>query len=520
MPHWFEINTDLAKQLIGIPGLKPHPKIKDLWLVHRTHLPLLESEEARRVLMGTDELRGHWALRDQWTAHRGFKLRTFQQQSLDFINPRRGVLLALEQRLGKTAAATMAHDPARGPLVVVAPLSTRAVWLGWIKKIFPDLPIGVLTGKSKISPERLKRPIVFCHYDVVRYWQASMPIGTLVLDECHLLTSKNTWRSKGAGLLASRAQKVIAATGTPIWSLPSDLWNIVGMLTPGAWGSYWDFGRRYGDPFETEYGVEFRGISHKEELTSRLTEIMIRRLWRDVSTELPPISRSIVVVDIDDVTRRRLDVLAGKIKSERTNTAGNLSHYRSQLSRLKAKAVIKEAQQILDRGEPVVVWTWHKELANIIYNELAHDGRAFLIHGDIAPDLREERMDAWRRAEKPSALIATMAVAQVGIDLSHAHMALVAELDYTPAVLGQMEMRTYSPDHPMNVTYFVGDHVVDQRITRSLIGKLNAADPLGLGAAVDAIDALRDALDGPQEEGDMVRFLDDLLAAGGAQRQT
>lgn len=411
-----------------------------------------------------------------------------------------------------TASCVMSHDPARGPLVVVAPLSARAVWLGWIKKVFPDVPIGVLTGKRKIEPERLKRPIVFCHYDILRHWQSMMKIGTLVFDECHYLINAGSDRSKACVLLAAQASKVIAATGTPIWSLPSDLWNIIAILAPGAWASYWDFGRRYGDPFETEYGVEFRGISNKTELTARLSEIMIRRLWRDVSTDLPPISRSVVVVDIDDATRRKLDVLAAKIKTERTNTAGNLAHYRSQISPLKKKIILKEATQILDRGEPVVIWTWHKELANVLYNELAHDGRAFLIHGDIAADQREERMQAWRDAERPSALISTMAVAQVAVDLSHAHIALVAELDYVPGVLGQMEMRTYSPDHPMNVTYFVADHVVDQRLVRSLINKLNAADPIGLGTAIDAIGALRDALDGPTDDGDMVRFLDDLLA--------
>ena len=120
-------------------------------------------------------------------------------------------------------------------------------------------------------------------------------------------------------------------------------------------------------------------------------------------------------------------------------------------------------------------------------------------------------MDAWR-ASRAGILIATMAVAQVGIDLSHARLALFAELDYTPAILAQAEMRTFAPHRPMNVTFVVANHFINQRIVRALIEKLGAASPLGLGAAVEAIDALRDVIEGPRIEPDMDRFLDDILA--------
>ncbi len=403
----------------------------------------------------------------------------------------------------------MSHDPARGPLVVAAPLSTRAVWLGWMRRCFPDLPIGVLTGKKKIARERLERPMVFCHYDILRHWQTAMKIGTLVLDEAHMICNRKTDRSKAALLVSARAEKVIAATGTPIWGMPPDLWHIIGILSPAAWGSYWDFGYRYGAPHETGYGVEFTGSTNVAELDARLSEVKIRRLWREVRNDLPPISRNIAVADIDETTSRRLDVLAAKLRKERTNTAANLALYRSQLCKVKLKTVLAEVTKIIERGEPVVVWTWHKEFAGEIAAAL--DDHATIIHGDIHPDEREERM-AWWRAHPNAALVATMAVAQVGIDLSHAHLAIFAELDWTPAIVGQAEMRTYSPDRPMNVTFVVANHFVEQRIVRSLVMKMNAADPLGFGAAVDAIDALRESFEGPRVEPDMDRFLDDILA--------
>lgn len=515
-PDWFVIDQTTAKPLWGpdwaTPGLKRHPREPELYLVHRNQLPLLQHPDA--IKFCTERRAGDWRGRDLRTQLLGFELRTSQQQAIDFIEPRRGTLLGDSMRLGKTLSCIMSHDPKRGPLVVVAPLSTRGVWLGWIKRVFPEVPIGICIGR-KIDREKLKLPIVFIHYDLIKDWQTAMPIGTLVLDEGQALVNRSTKRTLAAAVLASRAEKVIVATGTPIWDRPKDLWSIASILAPGAWGDYYAFGRRYGAPIETAYGVDFPGISNADELRTRLSEVMIRRLWKDVQSDLPPITRSIVVSEVDEATRRKLDVLAGKLKSDRTNTAGNLSHYRSQLCKVKLKTVVEEAKRTLAQGGPLVIWTWHKAFAADIVKALEDPSRpqAHLITGDVSPDLRDEIIGRWRN-EPNGVLVSTMATLQVGVDLSHASDAIFAELDWVPPVIAQTEMRTYDPKRPMCLTFVVADHVIDQRIIKALISKLGSSDPVGLGSAIDAIEAIRDALHGPNDEGDMARFMDDLLASG------
>jgi len=394
--------------------------------------------------------------------------------------------------------------------VVVAPLSARGVWLGWIKRVFPGVPVVALVGKKIDSQIKAQGPIVFVHYDIVHKWQALVKIGTLVLDEAHALVNKDTKRSKAVAVLSMMAEKVIAATGTPIWDLPADLWNLITTLAPAAWGSYWDFGRRYGAPEETGYGVKFTGISNRDELAPRLSEIMQRRLWQDVQADLPRVSRSVVVADIDDDTSKKLDIIAAKLRTERSNTAANLAAYRSQISLFKLPTVLREVRKVLDAGEPVVVWAWHKHVAEALRAKL--EGQAYLIHGNIAAHKREAEIDAWR-AHPNAALIVTMAVGREALDFSHAHLAIFAELDWVPAIIGQAEMRTFDASRAMNILFVVASHVVEQRIVRALVSKLNASDPLGLGAAIDAIDALRDAIDGPKDEPDMQRFFDDLIAS-------
>ncbi len=453
--------------------------------------------------------RPDWAARDGATVDRGFKLRPVQHAAVDFIAQRRGTLLGDDPRVGKSLAAIMSHDPALGPFVVICPSMVRPVWLGWLARVYPDEPIGVFVGRQ-FDAKVVQRKLIVGHYDILAWWQSARPIGTLVFDEAHMLTNRNARRSVAAIYLASRAQRVICATGTPIWNMPTDLWNVLGLIAPGAFGGYHEFAQRYGAPLPTAYGTKYTGISNEEELHTRLSEVMIRRRWVDVQADLPAISRNVVLVDLDDAARRRLDIMAAKIVEDKASTIGHLARYRELLSHVKAPAVIAEATKMLDRGEPVVIWTWHVELAKKIAQELG--ARAFLLTGDTSPALRDQAIASWN-AHSAAALVCTMAVAQVGLDFSHSHLSIFAEIDYTPAIIGQAEMRTYAPTRPMNVTYVVGNHLIDQRIVLALTKKLDAANPLGVGAANDAISALHTALNGPAEEADMDRLFADILAA-------
>lgn len=511
-PGWWSATPEDARDVITIPGVKPKG---ERYLLHRTHLPLLTDaagREAARILAPT-AASSRWEARDRRTAELGFKLRVVQQQGIDFLEPRRGVLLTDDMRVGKTLTALMTHDPSRGSLVVIAPLSARGMWLGWLRRVFPDLTIGVMIGRD-FDREAMNHPIVFGHYDVLAGWQGLFKIGTLILDEAHYLINRNSRRSLAASLLASTAERVVAMTGTPIWDLPPDLWNVLGTVAPGAWGSYYDFANRYGAPEPTAYGNKYTGISNGDELRLRLSEVMIRRRWRDVNADIPPITRSVIVVDIPDAAQRKLDIITTEL-SERSNTVGALATYRKAASKLKIPACARKAIEILGRGEPVVLWTWHVDTAKALAAEI-RDGTVgppvFCITGEDSAPKREQIIQAWRDSPVPGAIVANLAVAAVAIDLSHARIAIFAEIDWTPGIIAQGEMRTFEASRPMDVFFVVLNHIVDQRLVRALERKLSAADPVGVGAAGDAIDALRLAVLGKPDDGNMCRLIDDLLA--------
>jgi SWI/SNF-related matrix-associated actin-dependent regulator 1 of chromatin subfamily A len=473
---------------------------------------------------------------DAMTEPLGWKLRDYQHEGREFIVSRRGTLLADTMRLGKTITSVASHDPASGPMLVAAPLSVREVWLNWFKRRWPDKRPVVLTGRTVryIDPAKPRKPrkdpgytvlegerldaavlasaeLVFCNYDVLAGWQnfGNRRIGTLVLDEVHLCAKKSTRRSRAALFLSPTAERVIAATGTPLWNKPVGLWPILACVCPGAFGKYHEFASRYSNGHMGAYGFEAEGVSNEGEFRQRMQEVMIRRTWQDVVAELPPIERSVEVVSITEEQAYQIEVDAERVRdhSRRANLIGALARFRRVLAKLKVGGAIDAALRVLEGDERVVVWTWHRDVAYQIEDALAKAGYpGLVVTGATDADKRDAILDRWRHG-KPSPLVITMSVGQVGIDLSAARQAVFAELDFTPSVVAQAEMRVFSASHPTAVTYVIIDHDVDRRILDALQTKCDAASRLGVPAAETAIDVLTHAFEMGGAAGDDLQAL-------------
>lgn len=514
---WYLIPPELAPLVSMAPGIQLFAG-KHVG-VHRTHLPLLAQlgfESAQRALMLPPAQQAARDALDAVTAPLGFELRNYQHEGREFILPRRGVLLADMMRLGKTLTCVSAHDPASGPLLVVGPLAAREVWTRWMKLRWPHVEPVVLRGRT-YNPDLIRdAPCIFGHYDILLAWQnlGLRRLGTLVFDEAHLLSNKRTKRTQAAILLASRAEKVIAATGTPLWNQPIGLWAILSCLNPGGWGTYFNFCERYANPQIGPYGTKYEGASNTDEFRARMTEVMIRRTWQDVRSDLPPIERSVELADVTEQQMFRLEMAAEAARdvAKKVTKIGSEARFRRLLGQLKIPLAVEIAERVLRGDEPVVIWTWHRDIARKIAAAISKKGYpSFVATGQDSVDARERTITEWK-THPISALVCTISIGQVAIDLSHARQAIFAEVDFTPATVAQAEMRTFSPSKPMAITYLIVDHEVDRRLIAALQEKCATADELGVPAADTAIDVIARAFDIDPGEPDMQRLMDAFLA--------
>ncbi len=102
-PDWFVVSAELA----AIAGVSPGVKFKkSRFEVHRSMLPLMKEDlEVSRLLDRFVDIEGR-AQRDKLTEPLGFTLRPHQHAGVEFVEGRRGSLIADQMRVGKAQPLT------------------------------------------------------------------------------------------------------------------------------------------------------------------------------------------------------------------------------------------------------------------------------------------------------------------------------------------------------------------------------------------------------------------------------
>lgn len=467
-----------------LPGGEP--------IIHRSHLPLFFG--LRPMGFGFAEPEGWRVIPRQW-----------QVAACGFVRARRAALVRFDPRMGKTYVAVAVHEPGTGPLVIAGPLAAGPVWEDWVRRRWPAAKYLRAEGRM-LDPRVLSEDFdaIFIHYGLLPSWTAlGLRIGTLVLDEPHLLYAHRTQRAAALYAMAPRAAKIIALDGTPVWNRPEGLWGLLSLLAPGAWGSFRDYAIRYASGQAGPYGLVTGEPSNVDELHARLSEVVIDRSWEGEGL----IDREVVTVPLDDATWAEVTAAAQAVRHAGLAIV-TLGAMRRQLAVAKRAVVLQQIAQVLHGESHVVVWTWFRKTAREIGRAL--DAASALVPlpyevvtGQSATADREEQIDRWRA--RGGALVITLGVGQVAIDLSAARTEIVAELDWTPNVHVQADYRIVRPDRPARCIYVVAEHPVEQAVAAVIVKKSEGSRAIGFRLFDEGADALKHAF-GLDDPGDLVRL--------------
>eukprot|EP00105_Crassostrea_gigas_P013540 XP_011429890.2 PREDICTED: SWI/SNF-related matrix-associated actin-dependent regulator of chromatin subfamily A-like protein 1 isoform X1 [Crassostrea gigas] len=227
----------------------------------------------------------------------------FQRVGVNFGVHKNGrILLADDMGLGKTIQAICLACYYRNewPLLIVVPSSVRFDWAQqlqrWVPSLDPQEVYVALSGKCSLSGHK----VCILSYDLMAKKSKDLlerNFNVVIMDECHLLKNFKTARCKAAMPILKAAKRVILLSGTPALSRPQELYTQICAVKPYMF-QYQDFGVRYCDGKKNPWGWDFSGSSNMEELQILLEEsIMIRRLKKEVITQLPDKVRQMVLLD-------------------------------------------------------------------------------------------------------------------------------------------------------------------------------------------------------------------------------
>jgi hypothetical protein len=334
---------------------------------------------------------------------------------------------------------------------------------------------------------------------VVNVWNGERPKHPvqLVVDEAHYVKSRKARRTIAVRAIASQCNSTWLLSGTPLLNTPEELWALCQAMpgtssagfdtaahdTFGSWSKFVDL--FYGKP-KKYGGYEWSAAGDvKEDARVRLGSLMLRRMRADVLPELPKKTRRFIDVEVDETGLpswgKREDLLRMSDEEVLAECAAekSLSWVRKELALRKAPALGALLEEYEEEGEPVVVFSYHREP---VQNLGSRPGWR-CITGETPAHERTAIVELFQGG-KLKGVAGTIGAMGVGVTLTASASVLFLDRDYVPANNLQAEDRVCRIGQTHDgvvVTVLQTSHMVDLRVRDALTRKERLLESLELG---------------------------------------
>jgi len=405
-------------------------------------------------------------------------------------------LLADDMGLGKTRQAIcfVAHClPSR--VLVICPSYLRYHWTHELHHW-----LGIEAQLVKKGSENLAADVCVVSYDMLAALNIRPGIfGTVVLDESHYVKSRKAKRTKTATPIVQSAKYALLVTGTPALNRPIELFAQLYMLRPSYVKNYTTYATRYCDGKRTPHGFDDRGSSNSWELNWVLNKgFMVRRLKRDVLTQLPPKSRHTVWLKLNADTLREvkdgfkkwhdLNITIYKLPSGSEMQRKEMFERRKVISETwrataaaKCQAVANWVVQALQEGRSFIFFGYHKIVLDAVEEAVKSCNYNYMrIDGSTPAKVRNENVEAFQNDPTIRIAVLSIAAAGTGLTLTRVSECVFGELYWVPGVMIQAEDRVHriSQENKVNIQYLLGADTLDSYVHPALCKKLNTLDSL------------------------------------------
>ena len=231
------------------------------------------------------------------------KLRNYQKEGVKWINylydNNFGGCLADDMGLGKTLQTitmlTKVYPKVKEPTLIVMPRSLLFNWQDELKKFAPQLTYYTYYGNQRDLAEAMKQQLILTTYALVRNdieQFREQQFHYVILDESQNIKNVQSQTTQAVFLLNGKHR--LALSGTPIENNLTELYSLYRFLNPAMLGSLDDFNRQYASPIQ--HGADKEAT---ESLRRKIFPFMLRRLKKDVLTELPDRTEQTLYVEME-----------------------------------------------------------------------------------------------------------------------------------------------------------------------------------------------------------------------------
>lgn len=440
---------------------------------------LYREEKARRTHL--DEIR----VKDDTELKIGTKLDLYpyQKVAVEFVDRAGGRAMVADQMgLGKTATAIGYAHYHNLKTLIICPKSVVVNWSREIER-FTGKKTTIWTTNEKMG--RIDAQYHIINYDIVERRADELRkagFELLVCDEATYLKNKNTKRTKA--VLGDYKQRrlypgiktkhVILLTGTPVLNRPVEAFVLLNFLDKDRFSNFFHFTQKYG-------GWKGEDARNLDDLHHRTKDLVIRRLKKDILTELPAKQRNELYVELTSAEQKEYQDLLNKLfrkwKVLGKPTIAEMPAIQNYLIERKMPRVIEMVDEMLSQDRGVLIYSCYvdplKKLAKHYGNQAA------LVHGQLNTVERQKSIDALK-AGKAKVGLFSIGAGAMGIDGLQHSIDTVIFLDrwWVPSVHEQAEDRLFRIGQTKQVQayYMTCEGTIDEYMSTILREKQTMID--------------------------------------------
>ncbi len=436
LPHTMIVDADLDWFMQRYPLEMPND---DRVIMEDGKRNFLNNQaELERILLPTYELPIVSGLRE------GEMIRPYQWQAIEILKRRGSLLVGDEVGLGKSyiAAGFMATEPSALPAAVVCDAHMQQQWKEKIEA-FTYLRVHLIKKASAYSLP--PADVYIFRISQVSGWAEIFATGlfqSVIYDEPQSLrTGCQTNKGAACKVLSKHTKYRVGLTATPIYNYGDEMWHIMQFIDDTVLGDWWDFVREWCT--QIGYGGKFR-INNPKALGSYLREqfSMIRRLKSDVGQQLPKVSRIVEYIDYDEKAVNDIEELARTLAIKATTASfverGSAMRdldimVRQTTGVAKAKSVANFTRIIVESGEAVILFAWHRDVYDIFLEHL-RDLNPALYTGSESANQKNEAKRKFTSGETDLLIMSLRSGAGVDGLQYRCSTVVFGELDWSPGI--------------------------------------------------------------------------------------
>ena len=352
-------------------------------------------------------------------------------------------------------------------ILIVCPASLKINWQREIEN-YSNRPVFIAEGK-KFSTDH---DFVIINYDILKNFHDTKEkenslleksnFDLVILDEAHMISNGQAQRTKIINSFVKKIDKVWLLTGTPMTSRPMNYYNLLNIIESPVAQNWKAYAIRYCQGFQFTAGKRkvwnVSGASNLEELRDRTSKQILRRLKEDV-LDLPdkiitPVYLRLKSKEYEELMGDYYDWYDKNPEESSSLTVqfSKLMKVRKVIANEKTKQTIEFAENIIDQGKKVIIFTNFTDTLQTINH---HFGKqSVYLDGSCSNSVRQQAVDLFQNDEKIKVFVGNLKAAGVGLTLTRAEAVIMNDLSFVPAEHAQAEDRAYRYGQKSNVLVY------------------------------------------------------------------